>query len=38
MYPREVAARNNKISMDEVVGNCYMRPMENSSEEDELIK
>ena len=38
MYPREVAARNNKISMDEVVGNCYVKPMENNSEEDELIK
>lgn len=38
MYPREVAARNIKNSMDEVVGNCYVKPMENRSEEDDLIK
>ena len=40
MYPREVAARNNKISMDEVVGNCYVKPMEmeNNCIEDDLIK
>ena len=24
-----MAAKNNKISMDEVVANCYVRPLEN---------
>ena len=38
MYPREVAARNSTISLDEIVGNCYVKPLENISEKNDLIK
>ena len=42
MYPREVADKKHKLglerlSMDKVIGNCYVMPMENRSEEDNLI-
>ena len=43
MYPKEVAAVKHKfglerVSIDKVVGKCYVKPMENMSEEDDLIK
>lgn len=38
MYPRKVAVRNSTISLDEIVGSCYVRPLENISEKNDLIK
>ena len=38
MYTRETAARTNMVSMDDVVGPCYVRPVENTEEEEDVVK
>ena len=39
MYPRKEVTRNNnnKISMDDIVGNCYVLTLENIRQENDLI-
>ena len=38
MYPKDVANRTNKVSMEDIVGPCHVRSLENHNSEDDLIK
>ena len=38
MHPKEVAARTNKVSMEDVVGECFVRPLTEDTDVDSLVK
>ena len=38
MHPKEVAHATNKVSMEDVVGHCYVRPLEHHEDEELLIQ
>ena len=38
MYPREVANATNRVSMEDVVGPCYVWNLDHPEAEDSMIK
>ena len=37
MYPRDMANATNGVSMKDVVGPCYVRPLDHHEDEESLI-